>query len=228
MQTNEIVDNILAQINETASSFAKSIGITPTQVYDLKSGKIHKISQTIARKIIDVYPQFNITWLLTGEGEMLATSEKGSNGVQEVSNGVAKDGKTHAIRYYPNSDGSMGAVQFLDNPNEDYIELVIPGYSDCQYAINAFGDSMSPLINSGQIIILSEWTERFIAWGNIYLIITRSGYRTIKKVYPGKDNGTTSVICKSENAADYPPFEILQEDICKIYHVKGWINRNVI
>lgn len=132
----------------------------------------------------------------------------------------------HIIKYYPNVNGSMGGVQFLDDPNEMVCDITIPGYSDCKFAINAYGDSMYPLIKSGQIILMSEWSESFIDWGRIYLVVTKSGYRVIKRLYPGASD--TTITCKSENPETNPPFEIEKDDIHKVYLVKGWICRDAI
>ena len=132
----------------------------------------------------------------------------------------------HSIKYYPNVDGSMGGVQFLDNPDETVCYINIPGYSDCKFAINAYGDSMYPLIKGGQIVLMAEWLERFVDWGRIYLVVTKNGYRAIKRVFPGSTDET--IICKSENNAEYPPFEVNKEDVHKLYLVKGWIYRDAI
>ena len=85
---------------------------------------------------------------------------------------------------------------------------------------------MYPLIKSGQIILMTRWTERFIDWGRIYLVVTKSGYRVIKRLYQGSGEG--KIMCKSENQESNPPFEIEMEDITKIYLVKGWICRDAI
>lgn len=50
---------------------AESIGLNTVQtLYDIKSGK-HGISKDVAEKIKAKYLNVNLTWLLTGEGEML-------------------------------------------------------------------------------------------------------------------------------------------------------------
>lgn len=225
-------------MNERIKQFIESLDISVSEferTCNLSNGAVAKMGENTRSstidKIISVYPNLNRTWLLTGDGNML-NSDTSQNGEQKAQYQTAERAvsfdKKHVIKYYPSSDARMGDVQFLDNPNEDYVEIVLPGYSECQYAINAFGDSMEPLIKAGQIILLSEWNENFIDWGNIYLIITKSGYRVIKKLYPGEGNGRTSIICKSENEVNYPPFEIQMDDVYKFYLVKGWINRSVI
>ena len=69
MNTNEIIELILKNEEKKAGTFAKEIGVTPTQIYDLQSGKIKRISEGIANKILLVYPQYDKAWLLSGEGE---------------------------------------------------------------------------------------------------------------------------------------------------------------
>jgi len=168
-------------------------------------------------KISAAFPELSISWLLTGEGEMLRKEKDVAQYAPAVQ---------HPVRYFPNVSGSMGGVEFLDNPDETSLDIVIPGFADCQFAINAYGDSMYPLIHSGQIIVLVEWTERFIDWGNIYFVVTRGGFRTVKRLFPASN--TNKIICRSENEAAHPPFEVDREDVVKLYLVKGWISRECI
>lgn len=204
--------------NLSLSELARSISVIPQNMYDIRSGKTKNVSYSIADKIIAKYPKYSRAWLLTGEGAML--NEAAAHG-----NAAASE-KKHTILYYPNVEGTMGGVQFLDNPDETYIEMSIPGYTDCRFAINAYGESMSPLIKSGQIVLLAQWQERFIDWGKIYLVVTRSGYRVIKRLLPGKTE--TTIVCRSENTEANPDFEIELADILQLYLVKGWVCRDVI
>lgn len=200
----------------------------------LSNGFVNNISKGIGadklQKILSVYPKLNQKWLITGEGDMLNSEQSPS--LSPITDKVIADNdgnnqsSQHIIKYYPNVNGSMGGVQFLDDPDETVCDITIPGYSDCKFAINAYGDSMYPLIKSGQIILMSEWLESFIDWGRIYLVVTKSGYRVIKRLYPGSSNAT--ITCVSENHETNPPFEIERDDLDKLYIVKGWICREVI
>lgn len=205
--------------------FIESLGITKAEFErncGLSNGYVGKLKGSIGNEKLDdilrSYPNLNKVWLLAGDGNMLLDS--GS------SNENKNNSSIHFIKYYPNVNGSMGGVTFLDDPNELVCNISIPGYDDCSFAINAYGDSMYPLIKSGQIILMTRWTERFIDWGRIYLVVTKSGYRVIKRLYPGSGEG--KIMCKSENQESNPPFEIEMEDITKIYLVKGWICRDAI
>lgn len=224
-------------MNERILQFIEYLGISISEFErncNLSNGAVSKMGNNTRRstinKIYNVYPQLNTDWLLTGKGDMLNTEQSPS--LLPITDKVIADNDgnnqspPHVIKYYPNVNGSMGGVQFLDDPNEAVCYISIPGYSDCKFAINAYGNSMYPLIKSGQIVLMSEWLERFIDWGRIYLVVTKSGYRAIKRLYPGASNDT--VTCKSENSETNPPFEIEKQDIHKVYLVKGWIFRDAI
>lgn len=71
MKAKDIINQLLESKSIKAGPFAKEIGVHPTQIYDLQSEKIKKISASIASKIVNRYPEYDPIWLLTGEGEML-------------------------------------------------------------------------------------------------------------------------------------------------------------
>ena len=106
-----------------------------------------------------------------------------------------------------------------------YIDMAIPEFVDCTDAVNLYGDSMLPLFKSGQIIILKEWRESFIDYGNVYLVITKNGNRMVKYLRRGSD--AQHVLCVSENR-DFDPFEIDRSDILRLFIVKGSISKNTL
>lgn len=74
MNGSRVINVILERERLKAGTFAKNIGITPTQVYDVQKGKIQNISSKVAQKILNVYPYYSYSWLVTGEGEMLKSA----------------------------------------------------------------------------------------------------------------------------------------------------------
>lgn len=213
----KILNDVLKHLGMSVKQFSDSLGKErPQWAYDvLNPEKKVGISKNIADLIIEHYPQFNKSWLLTGEGEMLS---KGGD-----PNGKA-EGKP-ATRYYPNVTGTMGSVEFLENPDETWLPISVPGFERCEFAIPAYGDSMTPTITSGHIILLSPWRESYLEWGKIYLVITRQGHRSVKRLFPADTDD--SVTCKSDNPA-YPPYQVRREDITRLYLVHGWICRDSI
>lgn len=165
-------------------------------------------------KILSFYQDINRVWLLTGEGEML------KEGVGDSS------GRGSRIRYWVDVDATAGGVELFDDMTTNrFIDLSIPEFRDCTDAVNLYGDSMMPLYRNGQIIILKEWKESFIDFGNVYLVITCNGNRMVKYLRRGSD--ADHVLCISENK-DFDPFEIERKDILRLYLVKGGISKNTL
>lgn len=167
------------------------------------------------KRIAKKFPKLNIDWILSGKGSML----------KEESLLPVATSPRNVIRYY-NMDASAGNVEMFENENSvEYEDLIIPGFSDCQKALNVWGDSMYPILKSGEIVILKEWDESFIEYGKIFLIVTKNGNRMIKYLKPGSESG--KIKCVSENTA-HDPFEIQIGDIHKLFLVKGHIERCAI
>lgn len=199
----------LKEKNISQADFAIGIGAS--------TGYVNAIVKTIGSDklaiIREKFPDLNIGWLLTGEGEML----KEATDVTIPS---------HRIRYWVDVDATAGGVtQFDDMMSNQYIDLAIPEFRDCTDAVNLYGDSMLPLYKSGQIIILKEWKESFIDYGNVYLVVTKKGNRMVKYLRKGSD--AEHVLCVSENK-EFDSFEILMDDILRLYLVKGSIAKNTL
>ena len=166
------------------------------------------ISKLLANKQWD-------TTMLTGEGEMLKT--------ENVLPSVTRRGKV--IRFWENIEATGGGIMsFDDTLDGNYSEMILPDFTDCTDAIRLVGDSMYPRYKSGQILVFKEWRESFVEFGQVYLIITRTGYRMVKYLQPAPDDG--KLTCVSENREQYPPFPIEIESIYRLYLVKGTIEQN--
>ncbi len=77
---SEILSDVLGHTEETINSFATVIGLKRSQnLYDIESGKIKNVSFRLASKIKSKYPEFNLNWILTGEGDMLISETKTNN-----------------------------------------------------------------------------------------------------------------------------------------------------
>lgn len=192
------------------SEFGRSIGASAAFVSAIRAS----VGQDKLAKISNVYPDLNIKWLLTGMGEMLSQESPMPERLPEQ------------IRYWIDIDATGGGVElFGDKDSNRFIDISIPEFKDCTDAVNLYGDSMSPLYKNGQIIILKQWTESFIDYGNVYLVITKKGNRMVKYLRQGSDS--TRVLCVSENK-DYDSFEIEKEDILQLFIVKGAISKNTM
>ena len=202
MELKSLNDN---QVTKECGLSKGLIGQARTGKSDLGAKAVDKISST--------YTDLNRVWLLTGEGEMLNTP---SAPVPKEKRGAL----TQTVQYFPEVEATGGHMDLYEDRKENSVSLEIPRSFDCDYALNLAGDSMAPLYNPGCIILIKRWTERFIEYGRVYLIVTKMGNRMVKYIRPASDEAY--IICASENPA-YHPFEVAREDILALYAVKGCI-----
>lgn len=199
----------------TAYRLAKDVGVSQSSIANYINNTTKP--DTTKLDVICKYLGVSKEWLLTGEGEMIIGAE------QEKKYNVNTEGRI--IRYYDIEASATPTEMYDLSSNIKYRDIVVPGFSDCEIAVNVWGDSMEPILHSGEIVLMKEWKERFIEFGQIYMIVTTGSHRMIKYVRPGKKPETIS--CESENDY-YSPVEIEKEDILKMYLVKGRISRNAI
>ena len=130
------------------------------------------------------------------------------------------------ITYYPSMSGAAGDIPFTEKNELEHLAMQVPTFEDCRLAVNVYGNSMAPGIKSGDIVLMAEWHERYIEWGNIYLVVTRSGHRVIKRLYRSDDE--QCIECRSDNSEASPPFKVDKDDILHLYLVKGHISRDAM
>lgn len=70
----ERLESVIRWANMTINYFGRYIGLSRSEnLYQIKAGK-NGISQNLARRIADKFPEISVGWLLTGEGEMLVSA----------------------------------------------------------------------------------------------------------------------------------------------------------
>lgn len=77
MTAQEKLNEILSYLGKNISQLSKDLGYNRAQaLYDVQSGKTKNFSPNMAGKIISVFPEISLSWLLADEGEMLKTQER--------------------------------------------------------------------------------------------------------------------------------------------------------
>lgn len=69
-KADEIIDFILNDLGIKAPTFASNINVPYTRIHDIQKGRTKKISGEVANCITSNYPQYNFSWLISGEGEI--------------------------------------------------------------------------------------------------------------------------------------------------------------
>lgn len=222
MKANERLQILRKELRLNQSQLADALFIKQGSYSDIERGKVG-----VSRKIILLLERdFNVNskWITEGEGDMFLKNKE-HNAESSCLLGRCKGNSTDCIRYYDVDASASQVEMFKDKNKVEYQDLCVPGFNDCTIALNVWGDSMIPILKSGEIVMLKEWNESFIEYGHIYMIVTKNNHRMIKYIQP--DKSEESVLCESANDF-YKPFPIKREDILKLYVVKGHIERNAI
>ncbi len=223
----EIIEQILTELDIKAPTFSTNIGVEYQRINDIQRGKTKKISGAVASAIAHKYPQFNLKWLLTGEGDMF--KEAGGH-VSITLNADKKE--RNLIPFYDNVStigGLVGKTSDVDTIHPEPSEYIDTGdwFRDATAAMRHYEDSMDEY-PSGCILALKEVVDReLVVPGRDYVIET-SEYRVTKRVQRGKTQGY--ITAYSTNKETYPdgrmihePFDIPWKAIRRISLVLGYV-----
>lgn len=187
--------------------FCRSIGAASSYVSSMRNG----VSQAMAIKIKEVYPELNLDWLLFGKGEMLVQEPKRSY--------------EHGVPYY--DVDFMGGFDVLapdQTSNPEYL-IDFPSYNRATCWCNVTGHSMEPEIHHGDIIALQHIEDiSFIPMGEIYAIVTTNDMRTIKRIGASAQPGCYRLIPSNKNG-DYDEQDIPIDRIRHMFLVLGTLHR---
>ncbi|WP_286971064.1 S24 family peptidase [Flavobacterium sp. UBA4854] len=184
-----------------------------------------------ACKILHYYPDLNSEWLLTGNGPMI----KEENTSVMVMNSDRKTvDSLHANQEIPLYD--LEAVAGLrelfssGEPQRILDTIKIPNLPKCDGAISVTGDSMYPLLKSGDIILYKETEFENIFFGEMYLLSVKLNdweeYITVKYVQKS-DQGQEYVKLVSQNS-HHQPKDIHVSKISALALIKASIRINTM
>lgn len=191
------LDKVIQYLGLNVNSFAKEIGLSRAErLYQIKKGN-YAISKNLASIIVGRFPDINEAWLLTGEGEMLTSSD-----------GFAK------IPLY-----NISLDQFHSDLSQLPVtdELEIPILAGSDFAFVNHGDSMEPEIDHGSVVFVKHVDKEAVIFGDIYLIV--SDRMTIVRFIRDYDPHTWNLVPK--NTRDFDAILINKDDVVALYKVKG-------
>lgn len=157
--------------------------------------------------ILTLSPDLNPIWLIKGIDKMII--ERGSSEVQEPKHVYQmRSDYVQEIQRIPlyEIEAAAGMIPMFDNigtrQTDEYIS--VPRVPKCDGAVFITGDSMYPLLKSGDIVaykIINDYHSE-IYWGEMYLIsIKMAGESYISVKYVQKsENGSNWIKLVSQNA----------------------------
>lgn len=210
----------------TKKEFAEAIGWRSTHLSSAFKGDSSRLTQGLMFSIADAFPCFNRSWLLTGEGDMLQSTEDLSVEIQS-----RRGDDSRLIPFYDAE--TTGGYEGLVSSSDEEVNLT--GFIQAggwfggseTAAIRHVGDSMVEYPD-GCVLVVREVTERrLLVPGKNYVIETNE-YRVTKRIQRG--SSPTTIALYSSNKEKYEdgrlvhePFEVEFEDIRRIYSVLGYI-----
>jgi len=184
-----------------------------------------------ACKILHYYPEINSEWLLTGNGPMI--KEDNAN-IVIMNNDRKTIDSLHVSQEIPLYDlEAVAGLRELFNsgkPQRVLDTIKIPNLPKCDGAISVTGDSMYPLLKSGDIVLYKETEFENIFFGEMYLLSVKLNdweeYITVKYVQKS-DQGTDFVKLVSQNS-HHQPKDIHISKISALALIKASIRINTM
>ncbi|SNR99271.1 S24 family peptidase [Flavobacterium sp. ov086] len=192
------------------SSFEREVGMSNGSfASQLKNNKTIGLDKL--ENILKIYTDINVEWLLTGDGNMLKSDISSQKNVETPK----KQEIFHDITQIPLYDiQTITEISDLFDKNEnqspvDFIKIhKISNYDGALYMI---GDSMYPLLNSGDIVIYKKINNPIenIIWGEMYLIyVNNDGNESFFTKYIKQSERENYVKLESQNphhqTVEYP------------------------
>jgi len=190
-------------------AFENSLGASRGSISKaVKEGK--SIGSNVLETIMNTYPDINPNWLLTGQGEMFVGNEDFLVNRQMEAFPLKTDNsiENQQIPLY-DIEAVAGLVPLFSGKGNqtplDYIS--IPRLPKCDGAVYVTGDSMYPLLKSGDIVLYKEVTDikNEIFWGEMYLLsLDMSGeeYITVKYIQKSEYEGCVRLVSQNKHHQD--------------------------
>lgn len=201
MESWQRLEAVIKWADMSTNFFARHIGLSrPDIFYNIKSGK-GVLSNNLARRIVDKFPEISIGWLLSGEGEMLGSP--------------ANDFR---IPFYEgNVTGNMLMGQQDLAPSQ---YLYLPVLEDCDCAFRSYDDAIAADIMPGSIVFLKKNEINAIIPGGMYVIVS-SNFVLLRRVrIVTNDDNSRELLLEGSNGI-YDSLRVAIEQVKAVFRVVG-------
>ena len=221
---NERVKLIRKRLGLTQDQLAQRLGIGKAALSMIETGKTGLSSRN--RNILVQELNVNPEWLETGRGEIF-------NAEPDLTPFTLRTDKSLPLQSVPlySIEGTAGLVPlFAENSEVKPVNHIhIPNLPKCDGAIYIVGDSMYPLLKSGDIVLYKQLSDvRDVFWGDMYLLsidIDGEEYITVKYVQKSDQEGYIRLVSQNPHHADK---EVAIDRVRAIALVKASIRMHTI
>ncbi len=221
---NERFRQVRKELGLTQEQLAQRLGVGKAALSMIETGKAGLSS----RNLNILVQEFNVNaeWMETGKGSMFSTTP-------DLRKFTLKTDSSLPLQSVPlySIEGTAGLVPLFTAPEQatpiNYIH--IPNLPKCDGAIYIVGDSMYPLLKSGDIVLYKQLSDiGDIFWGDMYLLsidIDGEEYVTVKYIQKCDDPKCIKLVSQNSHHADK---EIEISRIRAIALIKASIRMNSI
>ena len=198
---NTRVKLIRKQLNLTQEQLAQRLGVGKAALSMIETGKAGLSMRN--RNILVQELNVNPDWLEYGTGEMFNAKPE----LHSFSHRTDTSLPLQSVPLY-SIEGTAGLVPLFNNQHEfkpvNFIH--IPNLPKCDGAIYIAGDSMYPLLKSGDIVLYKQLQNiDDIFWGDMYLLsidIDGEEYITVKYIQKADKEGFVKLVSQNPHHAD--------------------------
>lgn len=233
MTINNRIELIVNELNLNNNSFAVKLGVNPTITHNIIKGR-NAPSYDLLNKISLTFDNINADWLLTGKGNITKELAGKTRVLQEPAHAfVAKTDRAIREQDIPLYDleAVAGLVPlFNDTTNYEPIStLRIPNIGKADGALYVTGDSMYPILKSGDIVVYKQvYDKRCVVWGEIYLLsfsVDGDDYTTIKYIQRAEHPEYIRLVSHNQH---HSPMEVHVDTVRALALIKASVRYNVM
>ena len=207
----------------TQEQLAQRLGVGKTALSMIETGKARLSSRN--RNILVQELNVNPEWIETGKGEMFNADPALS---ASFGRGSEMAMPLQSVPLY-SIEATAGLVPLFEQQSAhnpiNYIH--IPNLPKCDGAVYVVGDSMYPLLKSGDIVLYKQLHDlEDIFWGDMYLLsldVDGEEYVTIKYIQRSEREGYVRLVSQNQHHAEK---EVKMSRIRAIALVKASIRMN--
>lgn len=209
----------------TQEQLAQRLGVGKTALSMIETGRaaLSSRNKNILVQELNVNPE----WIDEGRGKMFNAEPNLTNAFRQRSDNSLP---LQSVPLY-SIEGTAGLVPlFTEADNISPVNYIhIPNLPKCDGAIYVVGDSMYPLLKSGDIVLYKQLSDvNDIFWGDMYLLsidIDGEEYVTVKYIQKAEREGYIRLVSQNPHHADK---DVEMSRIRAIALVKASIRMNSI
>lgn len=220
MTVNDRFEILMKRMGLNAHSMAAELGFAGPVIYNIIGGRKSKPSYDLLNSIKMRFPDVNLNWLVSNEGEMELVNQVSEPRITYQ----AKEDHTIPVIPYKSLISSLRTLS-VDEVLDVADRMTLPKWmlrQGTHAAVQVRGLAMQGILHDGSYVIVrridqSAWSQ-FVN-GNIHLVYTED-YGIQIKFLKRNERNPSFLILESENSSEHPPINIHFNEIIHLWEVE--------